>query len=362
MKKELAFLFFCFLLKANGFTQCWQNVTVGHSHSLAIKTNGTLCSWGDNFVGQLGDDTYIDKNSPVQIGANNNWQNLTAGSFHSLAIKTDGTLWAWGENSEGQVGDNTNVNKKSPVQIGIDNNWQNLAAGRSHSLAIKANGTLWAWGENSGGQVGDSTNVNKKSPVQIGIDNNWQILAAGIKHSLAIKSDGTLWSWGDNQSGQLGDGTVGLNNGKTSPIQIGIDNNWQDVAAGDIHSLALKTDGTLWSWGGNYSGQLGDGTNVRRTSPIEILCLMTSVTKSELQQAIWNLYPNPAMSFINIELSEADKVGLGFEISNIFGQVIIHQQILPGSHQINIQMLSPGSYFLTIRKGNEQLAKTFVKN
>ena len=290
----------------------WASVSENGLHRLALKSNGTLWAWGWNIHGQLGDGTTVSKNSPVQIGLDNNWQSVSTGRGHSLAIKSDGTLWAWGDNDwYGQLGDGTTVKRSSPVQIGTDNNWRFVSAGHFQSSAIKSdgtlwiwgyvygmsnkqspfqvgiennwqsvsagsyfiaarkvNGSLWAWGDNSNGQLGDGTTVFKASPVQVGsVGINWALLSAGSNHTTGIKSDGTLWTWGNNTNGQLGDGTLVK---KTSPIQIGTDNNWVSVSAGDSHTLALKSDGTLWAWGYNGSARLGDGTWNNKISPIQI--------------------------------------------------------------------------------------------
>jgi alpha-tubulin suppressor-like RCC1 family protein len=243
----------------------WIDISGGGSFvgfSLARKTDGTLWSWGTNGTGQLGDGTILKKSSPVQIPGTT-WNDIAAGSNHSLARKTDGTLWAWGSNTYGPLGDGTVVNKSSPIQI-PGTTWNDIATGTAFSLARKTDGTLWAWGDNSNGQLGQNNTITRSSPVQIP-GTSWNDIAA-LGYSLARKTDGTLWSWGINQYGQLGDGTV-VN--KSSPIQIP-GTTWNDIAAGTGFSLARKTDGTLWSWGVNAYGTLGDGTVVWKSSPIQI--------------------------------------------------------------------------------------------
>lgn len=229
-------------------------IASGYSHSLAIQNNGTLWAWGQNGMGQVGDGTTINKNTPVQIGSG--YSAIAGGYYHTLALKTDGTLWAWGDNQYGQIGNNGagSVDVLTPVQIG--SGYSAIAAGYYHSLALKTDGTLWAWGLNEFGQLGDATIVNKKVPVQIG--SGYASISAGKEHSLALKTDGTLWAWGRNNSGQIGDGTSGIAGQKNSPVQIGTD--YAVISAGYYHSLAIKTDGVLWAWGGNFDGQLGDGT------------------------------------------------------------------------------------------------------
>ena len=239
-----------------------------NKHSLAIKNDSTLWSWGDNSTGLLGDGTTTRRANPIQIG-NAKWISAAAGQYHNLAVKSDGTLWVWGSNSAGQLGNgSTGAGQITPFQIGADNNWVSVAAGSEHSIGLKSDGTIWAWGDNEYGQVGvGSSDFWKTTPTQIGIATDWVSIAAGYGHNLGIKSDGTLWAWGYNADGQLGDGTI-LN--KLSPVQIGTATDWASVDAGLIHNFGIKTDGTLWAWGWNHYGQLGDGTNSDRRSPVQI--------------------------------------------------------------------------------------------
>ena len=131
---------------------------------------------------------------------------------------------------------------------------------------------LYAWGNNNNGQLGDGTVVNKSSPVQIGALTTWSQIAAGNLHTAAVKTDGTLWVWGSNSQGQVGDGTV-VN--KSSPVQIGALTTWSQIVAGEQHTAAVKTDGTMWAWGRNNNGQVGDGTTVYKSSPVQVGALTT---------------------------------------------------------------------------------------
>ncbi len=177
-------------------------------------------------------------------------------------------LWGWGNNYRGKLGDGTTVDKIVPTQIGSDPSWKQISPGYNHVVSIKTDGTLWVWGFNYYGQLGDGTTVEKHSPIQIGSDTNWkQVESGGVNHSIAIKTDGTLWAWGFNSHGQLGDGTLV---DKLVPIQIGTNTNWKQVALGIANTVVVKTNGTLWDWGGNYFGQLGDGTLVDKLVPTQI--------------------------------------------------------------------------------------------
>jgi alpha-tubulin suppressor-like RCC1 family protein/uncharacterized protein YfaP (DUF2135 family) len=244
-----------------GIGSNWKSVAAGGYHTVAVKNDGTLWAWGSNFIGQLGNGTYIDKNTPTRIGTAINWQSVTAGYLHTLAIRNDGTLWAWGKNSYGQLGDGTDFSKSTPTIIGISTtNWQSVTAGSNHTVGIKGDGTLWAWGSTSDGQLGDGTIpiINESSPIRIGSVSNWQNVSAGANHTMAIQSDGTLWAWGSNEYGKLAV-PVNYNNNKCSPTRIATFSNWKSVSAGSQHTVAIKSDGTLWSWGDNFYGQLGEG-------------------------------------------------------------------------------------------------------
>src|SRR5262249_10343745 len=188
------------------------------------------------------------------------------GDSHTCGRKTDGTLWCWGFNLDGEVGDGTTTNQTTPVQIGagtLGNAMAEVEGGARHSCARKTDNTLGCWGVNGVGELGDGTNVSKPSPVQAGagtLGGAVAEVALGYSHTCARKIDGTLWCWGDNSSGQLGDGTT-VN--KSSPVQIGagtLGSAVAEVALGSYHTCARKTDGTLWCWGYNTSGELGDGT------------------------------------------------------------------------------------------------------
>ena len=256
----------------------WKSISGGHHHIAAIKTDGTLWNCGrSGTYGQLGDNTTANKSSPVQtVTFGTNWKQVDCGRLYTAAIKTDGTLWCWGDNSNGQLGDNTATNRSSPVQtVTFATNWMQVSSGYFYTAAIKTDGTLWCWGDNANGQLGDNTTVKKSSPVQtVAFGTNWKSVSAGIWQIAAIKNDGTLWTWGSNSYGGLGDNTIVK---KSSPVQtIAYGTNWQQVACGNFHTAAIKTDGTLWSWGRNLNGQLGNNTVTNRSSPVQTVAFGTN--------------------------------------------------------------------------------------
>ena len=240
----------------------WRTVVAGAGHTLALKSDGTLWAWGSNGFGQLGDGTPTSRSTPTPIAPGQTWLAIATGREHTIAIRSDRTLWVWGSNLYGRLGDGTTIDKLAPTQIGLSGTWIAVAAGGWHSLALRSDGTLWVWGNNGNGQLGDGTINGRETPIQIETGSTWTSIAAGFAYTLAIKSDGTLWAWGHNGFGQLGDGTTDgpINQGRITPTPIGTNANWSAIAAGYNHTLAIKTDGTLWVWGSNVAGQLGNGT------------------------------------------------------------------------------------------------------
>ena len=254
----------------------WTQVSSGFYHNAAIKTDGTLWTWGFDDYGQLGVNVAAGttRSTPVQIsGAGTTWKQLECGYSFVAAIKTDGTLWTWGRNEKGQLGDGTSVNKSTPIQV-AGTTWKQVTTGESHTSAIKTDGTLWCWGKNDGTEncLGDGTTVNKSSPVQTTAGGtNWKQVSAGRRNTAAIKTDGTLWAWGNQQYGQNGNNYTDGFTGASTPVQTTAGGtNWKQISVGFASMSAIKTDGTLWAWGNNSFGQLGDGTQTGRPTPIQI--------------------------------------------------------------------------------------------
>ena len=232
-----------------------------------------LYGWGTNNVGNIGDGTNSDKSSPVSvIGGLTDWCQIATGCSHSLGVKTNGTAWAWGGNYCGQLGNNSLTACRSPTSvIGGFNDWCQLGGGENHSFGLRTNGTIWAWGRNDCGQLGDNTTISRSSPVSVvGGCTNWCQVSAGWYHNLALQTNGTLWAWGNGASGRLGDNTANI--AKSSPVSVvGGFTDWCRISAGGIHNLAQKTDGTLWAWGFNLCGNLGDNTTISRSSPVSVV-------------------------------------------------------------------------------------------
>jgi alpha-tubulin suppressor-like RCC1 family protein len=301
-------------------TSSWTAITSGVSHALGITSTGALFGWGVNGQGQLGLNDATTRSVPTQIGSSL-WSQVNANSSHSIAIRSDGNLFAWGLNAAYQIGDFTTINKSSPVQItsnintsftaisaGFDHNlaisttnklygwgnstglnyinelysWTSIASGTGHIAAIRSDGLLYVWGLNSVGQLGTNDIVNRSSPVLLGnpnqgtvLSNSWSMVHAGSSTTVALRTDGTLWSWGLGTAGELGTNTA-IN--RSSPTQIGTDTNWTtNFSVGLSHTIAIKNNNTAYAWGLNTNGQLGINDGVSRSSPVQVTtALVTS--------------------------------------------------------------------------------------
>ena len=248
--------------------------------SMAVATDGTLWGWGANSGGKLATGDYNPRPARTQVGTDANWKTVSLGGDFAVALKTDGTLWAWGGNGYGQLGiSSADATRLAPVQVGTDADWKQAQAAGSSVVAIKNDGSLWTWGLNNQGQLGIGTSTGPStcgfssdpcasSPQRVGGLTTWARVAAGGNHVLAIRTDGTLWAWGVNHLGQLGIGvstgpdTCGSLKCATAPVQVGTATSWANAwSTGDSsHTVALATDGTLWTWGMNHQGQLGTGS------------------------------------------------------------------------------------------------------
>jgi alpha-tubulin suppressor-like RCC1 family protein len=233
-----------------------------------------LYAWGNNGFGQLGIGTAFpdSRSSPTQIGALTDWGSVALLGYGTQggALKRAGTLWLWGRNQSGQLGQNNIVDSSSPVQVGALTDWALVSTGDQHTAAIKTAGSLWTWGQNNAGQLGLNTqgfDTYRSSPVQVGSLTNWAQVSVGTARTLAVKTDGTLWAWGANTFGEIGNNST-LN--RSSPVQIGSLTNWKQVVTSTNHSSAITTGGQLYAWGSNSYGRLGDGTVVSKSSPVQI--------------------------------------------------------------------------------------------
>lgn len=241
----------------------------GGFHSLALLTDGTVRSWGYNFYGQLGNNNISDSSTPVTVAGMDNVIAVAAGLEHSLALRSDGTVWSWGNNTNGQLGNDSQMQRDTPVQVLTAPNTPlteiiAVSAGEFHSIALKSDGTVFVWGNNGHGQLGnDST---EPSSVLTAVRNNSLSrvvqIAAGAYHNAAMKDDGSVFVWGRNTEGEAGNGSSGANGliYHLTPTRSEIGGKVIDIRAGGFHTLARKADGSIFAWGSNSYGQIGDGS------------------------------------------------------------------------------------------------------
>nr|WP_275934676.1 RCC1 domain-containing protein [Microbacterium testaceum] len=244
------------------FTQ----VSAGGSHSLGVATDGSLWAWGSAASGQLGTGDSVDQRTPSR-SAKRVFTQVSAGYSHSLAIASDGSVWAWGTGKDGRLGNNSRSD--SAVPVAVSPAWgpsvfiTQVSAGFSHSLALASDGSVWAWGAGVGGLLGNGT--DQESLVPVPVSKSWggavsiMQVSAGLTHSLAVASDGRVWSWGQGGKGQLGTGAL-VSSSVPVPVLGALDGvRVQQVGAGGDRSLALTNDGAVWAWGDGEGGGLGDG-------------------------------------------------------------------------------------------------------
>jgi alpha-tubulin suppressor-like RCC1 family protein len=244
-------------------------ISAGFGHSVALRADGTVWAWGSNGSGQIGDGTYDTQFWPVQVSGLTDVVAIAAGAQFSLAVRSDGTVWAWGANDLGQLGDGTTDYHPTPVQVVGLSGVTSVAGGMAHGLAVCSDGTTWAWGLNSAGQLGTgSENFTETTPAQVvGLTNGAKV-ACGWEYSFAIREDGTAWAWGQNNNGTLGDGTTEY---RRFPVQVSGLTNVVAIAAGQFHSLAVQADGSAWAWGYGREGQLGNGTfSFQQLTPVRL--------------------------------------------------------------------------------------------
>lgn len=462
MKKH--YLSFLFLLTfATSFSQCWEQLAGGYFHSLGIQTDGSLWAWGSNTYGQLGDGTTTDRNIPTRIGTDVDWVYVTAGQAFSVGIKSNGTLWVWGRNNKGQLGNNTMALTTVPIQLGSDMNWETASAGYEYiiakktddtlwswgnddlgqlgqmsifsyiptmitetdwymvttgfqsSLGLKNNGTMWGWGSGANGCLADGNptagtdfpeqyqnNLNFKKITmgqstviglkydgtlwgwganqaggvgigvvgppgyilditQIGADTSWQKVNMGRYDCKAIKTDGSLWTWGYNHVGQAGDGTTTI---KSSPIQVGMGNQWFDAVGGEQHTLAISQNRSLWAWGGNANGQLGDGTFTNKLTPTSI-GTPCNLGVQQIDSFKAMLFPNPASQVINVQVIALQNFAAEVTIFNTIGQVVHREDSILenglNTTSINVASLPQGVYTLKLKTQNQTYCEKWIK-
>lgn len=219
----------------------WIQLSAGFTQSLGVRADGTAWAWGNNARGQLGDNTVVNKTSPVSIvGGFTDWTQVSSARYHSLGLRANGTAWGWGEGRSGRLGDNTTLNKSSPVSVvGGFTDWTQVSAGFFSSGGIRADGTAWTWGSGFSGRLGDNTVVDKSSPVSVvGGFVDWIQISVGGQATLGLRANGTAWAWGNGSRGRLGNNDV---TNRSSPVSVvGGFTDWVQVSSGNGHSAGIR--------------------------------------------------------------------------------------------------------------------------
>ena len=345
-----------------GLATNWKDVVSSQSQTIAMKTDNTLWGWGQNDYYQVGNNMCCaNVLYPVQISTATDWKMIAVSNVSSsFALKNNGTLWGWGDNIADLIGQSNISVLHVPTQINPDTDWKDISVGEYHILALKNNGTLWAWGGSANGEAGHNpaNDYNPSAPNQLP-GSNWSKITAGFRFSLGIKTDGTLWAWGKNDVGQLGDGTT---TDTYIPVQIGTDTNWDTVSAGYQHVVALKTTGALYTWGGNDFGQLGNGNITAVPTPTNVVitgCTLANETFNSSSNH-FNISPNPAQNELNLNYKGTDVINTIVIYDTNGKEVFTTQPVATPTLMatFSIAELQSGSYIVVLKNKD----KTVVSN
>lgn len=300
-----------------------RSVSAGDDHRVLLTEDGMVLTWGKNSSGQLGDGTNVDRETPVTVPNLANITSVKAGGAHTLALQQDGTVLAWGDNYYGQLGNGDNVASSSPVQVVELSSVRKIAAGAQRSAALKEDGTVWTWGyDHYAAQTGQD--ISNNIPAQVSDLTDVIDIAAGYEHVVAVTADGTVWAWGSNYSNQIGNGAPATSF-IASPVQVPNLANVIKVASSYDHSLAILSDGTVWAWGANNFGQLGDGTTARRQLPVQVsgltgvIAVATNYQYSMAMKSdgtVWTWGEGSSGTLPGADLRVPQQVGLGLFDTN----------------------------------------------
>ena len=242
-----------------------QAISTGMNHSCALKNDGSVYCWGYNELGQLGNGSTTNSNIPIKVSNLNEIRAISTGEFHSCALKNDGNIYCWGFNGFGQLGNGSNTDSNIPVKVSNLSKIQAISAGFSYACALKNDGNVYCWGDWGGGSTTGST-----TPIKISSLSKIRAISASAQHCCALKNDGNVYCWGLNDEGQLGNGS-NTNTDSSTPVKVSNLSKIQAISTGGYHSCALRNDGSVYCWGLNENGELGNGSNTNSNIPVKVL-------------------------------------------------------------------------------------------
>jgi alpha-tubulin suppressor-like RCC1 family protein len=362
-------------------------VAGGWTHSIALASNGKVYTWGDNSYRQLGNETNTSSNVPVAVDTSGVLSGKTitqvaAGGYHSIALASDGTVYTWGYNGDGELGNGTNTSSNVPVAVDTSGilsgkTITQVAAGYYYSIALASDGTVYTWGYNYYGQLGNGNTTSSNVPVAVFTSGSLSgktitQVAAGESHSIALASDGTVYTWGRNTHGQLGDGTnissnvpVAVNTGGVLSGKTIL-----QVAAGGFHSIALASDGTVYTWGYNYYGQLGNGnTGTNSNLPVAVSNIVLSVELEDIPREfiLYQNYPNPFNPATVIKYSISDNVSnVKLVVYDMLGRevaTLVNEKQTAGNYEVRFDgsKLASGVYFARLKAIPQDGSKQIIQ-
>jgi alpha-tubulin suppressor-like RCC1 family protein len=317
-------------------------IAAGADHSLAVKDDGTVVAWGDNETGALGVSGLLYSDVPVAVPGLTGVTKVAAGKGFSLALKSDGTVLSWGTNSFGQLGRGAVTDGTTPGATTLSN-ITDIAAGAHHALALRSNGTVMSWGRQYDGQLGLSSSNDRNTPQQIPSNQLSGVtkIAAGALHSMALKSNGSLYVWGSSATGQLGLGETAY---VIRPTVVPNLSDVTDIAAGGYHSLAVKDDGSVFSWGTNTYGELGSGLTELSTTP-QIVTLNGSALTDAVSVGAGEYHSLVVLEDGTLRTFGKNTTGQLGDDSNVYSEVPIHPVLL---RQSVIQAVGGGYHTMVL--------------
>ncbi len=257
------------------------SIAAAGDQSLAVGVDGHGYAWGDNTEGQLAQGRDDKLSTPVELASG--IASFALGYNVAFAVGRNGVLWGWGENGDGRLGDGTRRQRPDLARVG--SGYKTVSTGNTQTFGIRTDNSLWAWGDNEFGQLGLGDTTARLVPVKVG--DGYLAVAAGASHTLALKTDGSLWAWGRNQYGQLGNGLFEARTGtQANPLPIKVGEGFTAVVAGVHHSVALKADGTVWAWGWNDYGQVGDGSTLSRATPVQVASNVAKLFSAQISTLV----------------------------------------------------------------------------